>query len=215
MSLLIQLLAMLLPAGIKRALFTSALGWSIGSGTTIGCSIILAKRVTIGADCRIGHLNIFGRLKELQINNATEIGNLNHFSASRHSGWPDAFWIGNHAKVTSRHYFDCSGGIRIGDYSLIGGRETHFWTHFYDSRTVEARELSVGKRCYIGARATLVYCHIPNDCVVGAGAVVTRDFSDASDGLLIAGNPAEIKKRFLTSAEKVRTGELKNDHARD
>ena len=166
------------------------------------CSLICAQRVAIGTDCRIGHGNLFGRLRELQINDATVIGNLNYFSAGRHTNWPDSFWIGDHAKVTSGHYFDCSGGIRIGHHSLIGGRDTHLWTHYYDGRTIQSEPLEIGDRCYVGARSTLVYCHVPDDCVVGAGAVVTGDFREDGDGVLIAGNPAEVKKRLTEERVK-------------
>ena len=44
-------------------------------------------------------------------------------------------------------------------------------------------------------RQALVYCRIPADSVVGAGAVVTKDFSKEGTGLLLAGNPAEVRKR--------------------
>jgi acetyltransferase-like isoleucine patch superfamily enzyme len=202
-SLLIQLLGMLLPAGIKRALLTSALGWSIGPGTTIGLSIFLGcEQVKIGSNTRIGHFNMFRNLKRLEIGNRAKILNFNDFMAGKESEWPRSLWIGCNAKVTSRHFFDCSGGIRIGNSSLIGGRDTQLWTHFYDSYTIQARALSIGDRCYICARATLVYCHIPNNCVVGAGAVVTRDFSGEGSGVLLAGNPAEVKKRLVRESEK-------------
>jgi acetyltransferase-like isoleucine patch superfamily enzyme len=203
-SLLIQLLGMLLPAGIKRALFTSTLGWSIGQGTTIGLSIFLGcDQVKIGSDCRIGHFNMFRNLKRLEIRNQCKILNFNDFMAGTEiPDWPAALSIGNKTDVTSHHFFDCSGRITIGDFCCVGGRDSQLWTHFLmfypDSqrRRTECRELSIGDRCYVGARATLVYCHIPNGCVVGAGAVVTRDFSSEGDGLLIAGNPAEVKKRL-------------------
>jgi len=55
--------------------------------------------------------------------------------------------------------------------------------------------LIIDDRCYVGARATLVYCRIPADSVVGAGAVVTKDFSKEGTGLLLAGSPAEVRKR--------------------
>jgi acetyltransferase-like isoleucine patch superfamily enzyme len=195
-SVLIQLLGALLPSAAKCALFRRTLGWAIGANTRIGLSLILCERVRIGSGVRVGHLNWFGALRELQINDATVIGNLNHFSASRHSGWPDSFWIGSSAKITSRHVFDCSGGIGIGNFSLIGGRDTQCWTHYYDSNSVHPRPLSIGERCYVCARATLVYCRIPSDCVVGAGAVVTGDFSKEGPWLLLAGNPAIVKKKF-------------------
>jgi len=203
LSLLVQIFAMLLPHPIKRFLLRSVLGWSIGENTKIGYSIILCGRVRIGANCQIGHFNLFRDLKTLEIGNETKILNLNHFMASKEKDWPDAFSIENNSQITSRHFFDCSGGIRIGNLCLIGGRDSQFWTHFYDSRDgigrIKWHELTVADRCYVCARATLVYCKIPPDSVVGAGAVVTEDFSKEGTGLLLAGNPAKIKRRLISS----------------
>ena len=200
LSILVQLFAMLLPHPIKRFLLRSTLGWSIGKDTKIGYSIILCRQVRIGANCQIGHFNLVGDLKTLEIGDESKIFNLNHFMASKHGGWPDAFSIENNSQITSRHFFDCSGGIRIGNRCLIGGRDSQFWTHFFISHDgasrIEWRELTIADRCYICARATLVYCKIPSDCVIGAGAVVTKDFSKEGTGLLLAGNPATIKKRY-------------------
>jgi acetyltransferase-like isoleucine patch superfamily enzyme len=199
---------MLLPHSTKRFLLRSTLGWSIGEHTKIGCSIFLCAPVRIGANCQIGHFNVFRDLKTLEIGNETKILNLNHFMASKEKDWPDAFSIANNSQITSRHFFDCSGGIRIGNLCLIGGRDTQFWTHFYDSRDgigrIKWRELTVADRCYVCARATLVYCKIPSGSVVGAGAVVTKDFSEEVTGLLLAGNPAEIKRRFISSPAPAR-----------
>ena len=60
--ILVQLMAAALPGRLKRALLRWALGWSIGEGTRLGFSLLLCERVTIGADCRIGHFNMFRRL---------------------------------------------------------------------------------------------------------------------------------------------------------
>jgi acetyltransferase-like isoleucine patch superfamily enzyme len=203
LCILVQVFAMLLPHPIKRFVLRSALGWSIGKGTKIGCSIILCAKVRIGANCQIGHFNLFRDLRTLEIGNETKVFNLNHFMASKHRDWPDCFSIGNNSQITSRHFFDCSGGVRIGNRCLIGGRDSQFWTHFFISHDgvsrIEWRELTIADRCYVCARATLVYCRIPSDCVVGAGAVVTKDFSKEGTGLLLAGNPAQIKRRFIAS----------------
>lgn len=151
LSLLVQVFAMLLPHPIKCSLLRSALGWSIGEHTKIGCSIILCTHVRIGANCRIGHFNLFRDLKTLEIGNETKILNLNHFMASKENDWPDAFSIENNSQITSRHFFDCSGGIRIGNRCLVGRRDSQFWTHFYNSRNgisrIEWHELTVGDRC--------------------------------------------------------------------
>lgn len=48
----------------------------------------------------------------------------------------------------------------------------------------------IGRRCFIGARAlVLPGVTIGDDCVVGAGSIVTRDVPSRS---VVAGNPARI-----------------------
>lgn len=44
--------------------------------------------------------------------------------------------IGKNTSITSRHYFDCNGGIYIGDYCTIAGFETAFMTHSIDLKTI-------------------------------------------------------------------------------
>jgi hypothetical protein len=156
LSILVQVFAMLLPHPVKRFLLRSVLGWSIGKDTKIGCSIISCAQVRIGANCQIGHFNLFRDLQTLEIGDETKIFNLNHFMASKHRDWPDCFSIGNNSQITSRHFFDCSGGVRIGNRCLIGGRDSEFWTHFFISHDgvsrIEWRELTIADRCYMRAR---------------------------------------------------------------
>jgi len=192
-SLLVQVLGFLLPSGAKRLLLGLALGWRIEERTKIGCSIILCANVRIGSNCLIGHFNIFKDLKILQIGDETEIRNFNHFTARKDAEWPGMLLIGSHSLVTGHHFFDCGGRVRIGNYCCVGGRDSQFLTHSLASGW---RELAIADRCYIGTRAVLVYCQIPSDSVVGAGAVVTKNFSKEGPRLLLAGNPAEVRKRF-------------------
>jgi acetyltransferase-like isoleucine patch superfamily enzyme len=198
-SVLVQLVGLLLPSGAKRALLASTLGWSIGPGTTIGCSIILCDQVRIGAGSYIGHGNIFRDLKLLEIGDNSQIRNFNHFMAGQPE-WPATIRIGNNTLITSHHFFDCSGRMRIGNTVCIGGRDSQFWTHYLSrGARIEWRELTIDDGCYVCARATLVYCKIPGDTVIGAGAVVTGDFTGEGSGLLLAGNPARIKKRMVAT----------------
>jgi acetyltransferase-like isoleucine patch superfamily enzyme len=194
-SVLVQIAAAAFPHRIKHWFLRRALGWQIGYGVRIGFSLILADRVWLGSNTVIGHFNTFRKLRLLEIGSDTQIGNFNDFMAGPHTGWPASLRIGDHAHLTSHHYLDCSGGIHIGAWSLIGGRDAQFWTHFYHAGTIHRRRLSIGERCYICARATLVYCHLPDDCIVAAGAVVNGDFRDAGPGLLLTGNPARIKRK--------------------
>jgi acetyltransferase-like isoleucine patch superfamily enzyme len=200
-GIFVQLIGMLLPGQAKRLLLSSALGWKIGTGTKIGFSLLFCGKIRLGENVRIGHFNLFRNLKVLEIGDNTGILNFNHFMARIKGGWPCTLSIGSKCLVTSHHFFDCGGIVRIGDLCCVGGRDTQFWTHALalrpdGARQIDWRELTIADRCYIGARSTLVYCRIPSDSVVGAGAVVTKDFSKEEGGVLLAGNPAEVKKHF-------------------
>lgn len=68
----------------------------------------------------------------------------------------------------------------------------------FDSKTKEyvdtPAELKIGDHVWIGAGATLLKkTHIGNNCIVGTHAVITKEFDE--DNVLLAGNPASIKRR--------------------
>lgn len=81
----------------------------------------------------------------------------------------------------------------------------------------------IGKRCFIGARSLIMPgVRIGDECIVAAGAVVTRDVPPRS---IVAGNPAKVIRsdievgnygRFLTvdrPSGYQRTGNSTNDSA--
>jgi acetyltransferase-like isoleucine patch superfamily enzyme len=196
-SVLVQFVGALLPAVAKRVFLRRVLGWAIGEDVRLGCSVILSEEVRLGDGARIGHGNLFAGLKSIHIGARTVLLNLNHFTGN--SGRADTFVIGDCAKITSRHYFDCSGGISIGNRALIGGRDSQFWTHYFsfEAQNIEPRTLLIGEGCYICARSTLIYCLLPPGCVVAAGSVVTGDFcKSGAERFLLAGNPAIVKRRL-------------------
>jgi len=203
-QVLVQILGALLPSDAKRFLFRHVLGWQIDEDVKVGFSIICSQTVCLGRNARIGHGNLFWDLKAVDIGPDTVLLNLNHFVGGK--GGVDAFWIGEVSKITSRHFFDCSGGIKIGDHALIGGRDSQLWTHYFDAKSdrIQLRGLVIGERCYICARATLIYCHVPPCSVVAAGSVVTGDFTGEGPGLLLAGNPAVVKRKTPSGLDKKR-----------
>lgn len=110
--------------------------------------------------------------------------------------------LGKRVFVNTRVIFEDIAPIVIGDDCQIG-MEVLFVTSHHEvtdgriSKVPEPRSITVGDRCWIGARAMILPgVTISSDCVVAAGAVVTRDL-DAPG--IYAGIPAR-KIRDLQSA---------------
>lgn len=101
--------------------------------------------------------------------------------------------------------------IEIGDYTCVGGNAKILDNDFHpieieernkllhdphggDSELVPAREIKIGKNCFIGCNSIILKGTVLGDgCVVGAGAVVSGKFEDNS---VIAGNPARVIKKL-------------------
>lgn len=107
-------------------------------------------------------------------------------------------------------------GIHIGDNTCIGGNCKILDNDFHpieaeernrllqaadggDSDLVPAREIRIGKNCFIGCNTIILKGTVLGDgCVVGAGAVVSGKFEEYC---VIAGNPARVIKRLERKEE--------------
>lgn len=103
-------------------------------------------------------------------------------------------------------------GIYIGENTCIGGNckilDNDFHpidiedrllllqdAHGGDSKLVPCREIYIGKNCFLGCNSIILKGTVLGDnCVVGAGAVVSGKFDD---NCVIAGNPAKVIKRII------------------
>jgi acetyltransferase-like isoleucine patch superfamily enzyme len=108
--------------------------------------------------------------------------------------------LGNHVEINNYSIVNGTGGIDIGDDTLIGpGVKLISYQHGYRggmtirSQPVEAKPIRVGRDCWIGANAiVLAGVSIGDGAVVGAGAVVTRD---VPPNAIVAGVPAVVIKQ--------------------
>lgn len=107
--------------------------------------------------------------------------------------------------------------ISIGDNTCIGGNCKILDNDFHpieieernrllknlkggDSSLVPAKDIKIGKNCFIGCNSIILKGTIIGDgCVVGAGAVVAGEFED---NCIIAGNPARIIKKLEDTSWK-------------
>lgn len=122
---------------------------------------------------------------------------------------PEAYiHIGNNVGISGATIY-ARKGISIGDNTAIGGNCKILDNDFHpieaearlqllldvnggESDLVPAREIKIGKNCFIGCNTIILKgTELGNDCVVGAGAVVSGKFSPNS---VIVGNPARVIK---------------------
>ncbi len=96
-------------------------------------------------------------------------------------------------------------GISIGENTLIGANTKILDNDFHpidekarmvnDVSKVKSEKIVIGKNCFIGCNSIILKGTILGDnCVVGAGAVVSGKFEKNS---VIAGNPAKVIKNSI------------------
>jgi acetyltransferase-like isoleucine patch superfamily enzyme len=198
------IVSIFLPSPFKIFLYRRIFKWDIGSHCKIGLSYIESGNVSLGDNVTICHFNIFKGIRELKIGDEAYIKNFNNFYGSPHfPDWPCALQIGTKAKIMSHHFIDVSGTITLGDDVIIGGRDTQIWSHTRLLKdkipTLVHLPVWIENSTYIGARATLVGCKLPKNATIGAGSVITKDFSQEGEFILIAGNPGIVKRRYSSS----------------
>jgi acetyltransferase-like isoleucine patch superfamily enzyme len=111
--------------------------------------------------------------------------------------------IGSNTGINARAYLGGQGGISIGDYVIIGPDVKIFSeNHIYSDISTpikfqgESRKgVIIEDNCWIGAGSIILDgVHLGKGCVVAAGAVVTKSFSDNS---IIGGVPAKLLKNRI------------------
>lgn len=118
--------------------------------------------------------------------------------------------IGNNVGISGATIY-ARKGISIGDNTAIGGNAKILDNDFHpieaeernrlmadanggNSDLIPAREISIGKNCFIGCNAIILKGTVLGDgCVVGAGAVVAGKFEPDS---VIVGNPARTIRKL-------------------
>lgn len=184
-------LVWLLPASpLKNALLTR-LGHPIAATAVAPTNIVWrAGRIRMAPGSRIGRLNVIKDVKAVTVGENASIGRMNLISAHpvyrRLYEHGAVLVLGDHAKITSRHSVDCSGGVTIGRYSSIAGRGTTIQTHSVDLRldAQVAYPIVVGERSFVSSQCLLLGgCTVPPRSVLAAGAVLTRQKGAAEPGL--------------------------------
>ena len=214
-----HVLVAFLPNGLKLVCYRYIFRFRIGRGVRIGLTVLDVDRCTLGDAVRIGHFNLFTRIKDLHIGDHVRVGfgnlfrggsllvlgrycdllRLNRINAIPEPdviGSPEpVFVLGEGSVVTAEHRFDFTDRIEIGKCAVIGGRNSSFWTHNRQATL----PIHIGAFSYVGSEVRFAPgAMIPSRCIVGLGSVVTGPIEE--EGSLIAGIPARVM-RSLTEGD--------------
>jgi len=205
----------LFPSFLKRVWYRLFFGYRIGRRVRIGFSIFDAASCEIGDDARIGHLNLVIGVNKLVIGDHVRVGHLNIIRGGDEvvlgpysellrlneiNSIPEPevvnavdpkFTLGAGSVVTTGHKIDFTDRVTIGRRTIIGGRNSSFWTH----NRQKTRPITIGDFAYVGSEIRMAPgASIPSRCIVGIGSVVINEVN--GEGWLIAGVPAKPIKEL-------------------
>jgi carbonic anhydrase/acetyltransferase-like protein (isoleucine patch superfamily) len=151
----------------------------------------------LGHGSHIGAFNVVRDLREFVLDEGAAIGQWNWITASRDLASsldaPASFMMGRQSALTSRHYVDASGGVKVGPFATVAGVRSTFITHginVTESRQV-VNGVEVGEFSMVGSNAKLTPgCCVPAYSLIGMGSVVVRGLSERYS--LYAGAPARL-----------------------
>ena len=173
--------------------------------TYVGKSIRVfnRKNMSIGKHVTIGdyvYLSALGK-GELKIDSGVNIGSYTQLVISTSFNDIGKFiHIHENVAIGEFSYVGGAGGISIGKDTIIGQYfSAHPENHNYTNKDIIIRHqgvnrkgISIGENCWLGSKVTVLDgVTIGNNCVVTAGAVVTKSFPD---GVMLGGVPAKMIK---------------------
>jgi acetyltransferase-like isoleucine patch superfamily enzyme len=204
-KIVLAALVALLPLNALRVMGYRLLGYQI-RGAQIGFGTMIAVDQAVIEECRIGPFNLFAGPLKLHIHAGATIGNRNEFVCGYwvlREEYKDAHYLRSlevckDALITSRHYFDLSGLLVLGERSWIAGIDSQFWTH---GAGVQDRDIRIGSDCYIGSAVRFSPgSSIGDQVVVAMGSVVGGVLPE--NNALIGGVPAKVLKTDYNWKEK-------------
>lgn len=200
---LLTALTGLLPASTHKNRALRLLGHVVDPTAVIGpCLIVDVGQLRLGPHARLGTGTVVRSLHVLDIDAHAGLGQWNWVTAVpayRHAERADercgTLRLAEHAAVTSRHYLDCSGGIRIGAFTTVAGVRSTLFTHGIDvaTNTQVPHPITIGDHCLIGSDTKFVPgCSVPDRCLVAMGSVIKGALERPDH--LYAGNPASPRR---------------------
>jgi acetyltransferase-like isoleucine patch superfamily enzyme len=205
LKIVIAIFVSLLPLNGLRVLGYRLLGYKI-QDSRIGFGTIIVTDEVWFDSAKIGPFNLFVGPMKIRIHRGASIGNRNEFVCGywvlreeyKDRQYSRTLEICDEALITSRHYFDISGSLLLGERSWIAGVDSQFWTH---GAGVKERDVKIGADCYIGSAVRFSPgSSIGDNVIVALGSVVSGKIPE--NNALIGGVPAKVLKSNYNWKEK-------------
>ncbi len=228
-KLSISFLCLILPSFLLR-IIGPLLGFKIGKNSRVGFSFLLFDRLEINDNVKIGHFNLI-RCTNIKLRNSSYIKNfniihgpinliLNEKAAIGKNNYlrrsfgnvvygKSTLELGVLTKITANHFIDLTRSIKIGDYSIVAGVRSQFWTHGYlHDKTGPGRfridgEIIIGNNVYIGSNVVInAGVNVANAITIGSNSTVSKSLNKSgmyvSQGLrFIKNDYDEVKSKLL------------------
>ncbi len=180
---LVVLVVGLLPASRRKNGLLNRLGHQIHPKAHIAPILLLRVRtLRVGKNTTLGFGNVLRGLRLAEFGEDTEVGPRNDFRANRvnreAADEPDmvgVLRIGDVVFISKKHVIDCSGGVTIGDWSGLAGREVFIYSHSYDPQrdTRLCGPTRIGRNCMVASKTILAMgSSLPDGSILAMGGLL-------------------------------------------
>lgn len=211
---IVELLALtilaILPNKLKIIIYNKLLKCDIHSTARLGVSFLKVKKIKMGPRATIKSFCFIKNLELIEMGEKASIGRFNKITAMAVSDKRNfqheanrfpALILGKNAAIVSNHYFDCNNTISIGDYTIVAGSGTAFFTHSVniEKNLQETSPIEIGSYCLISSRCVIVKgAKLPNYSVLGANSMLHKFYTEPYT--LYSGVPAVPIKHYDPSS---------------
>ncbi|TRW85402.1 hypothetical protein FK535_08320 [Mycolicibacterium sp. 018/SC-01/001] len=196
----LEMVVWLLPGSALKNRLLRCFGHDVAPSARIGPLLaVKVGRAVIGESATIAPLNVFRRIRRLEMGDGASIGSLNTISA--HPAFqalhPDvgSLVMGDGAIITSRHNIDCSGHVALGDMSGIAGQRTTILSHEIDMMVdvQSAGWVTIGARSVVLTNCLILKgAVLPSHSLLIANSMLNRPRKPNQPSGVYGGSPAEF-----------------------
>lgn len=206
MKKLLSFFVLFFPWKLKRFLLINIWKYEIHPKAKIGLSYIYPEHLIMEEGAYIGHLNVAIHLELIHMGKNCTISQKNWITGfpmadkSNFQDFPNRkpyLIMGKDSAITKQHLIDCTDTVTIGELTSIGGYGIQILSHStsLQHNKQSCAPITIGHHCFVGTRSIILPGSIlPNQAVLGAGAVLKKQFTESFS--LYGGVPAKFIKKM-------------------